>query len=286
MGYIQFLNTGEIMTLDIIAEVTKLKEMYKSKGSGTKFNAIVYGDKGSGKSTLFKTARKPVFIDSFDPGGTTVLRDEIEKGTIIVDNRWESDDPVHPTMFAAWDKEFHRRKRDGFFDVFATYGVDSFTTLSIAAMNEVLRKRGRAGGVPSTGAGEDNDYVLQMLYLENALAGMFNLPCDLVVTAHPDSDKDDTTGRIFIGPLITGKAKIRIPLLFDEMYYAKSEATKDGVTYSLLTKLTGTFKASSRLSNRGQLEMYEEPNIKNILKKCGLPNVDKEIPWLIKGSKT
>jgi len=268
------------MALDIIAEVAKLKEMYKLKVGTGRFDGIVYGDKGSGKSSIYKTARKPVFVDSFDPGGTTVLRDEIEKGTIVVDNRWEREDPLHPTAFAEWDKEFHRRKRDGFFDAFATYGIDSFTTLSIAAMNEVLRKRGRAGGVPSTGAGDENDYVLQMLYLENALAGVFSLPCDLIITAHPEADKDDTTGRIFVGPMITGKAKIRIPLLFSELYYAKAEATKDGVTYSLLTKLTGTFKASSRLSNKGQLEMYEEPNIKKILKKCGLPDTDKEMPWL------
>jgi len=270
------------MPLDIIAEVNKLKEMYKTKSGNKNFNAIIYGDKGSGKSTLFKTCRKPVFIDSFDTGGSSVLRDEIEKGTIIVDNSWEVDDPKHPTAFKNWDIEFHRRKREGFFDVFATYGIDSFTTLSIVAMNQVLKERGRAGGVPSTGAGSDNDYVLQMLYLENALAGMFSLPCDLIVTAHPEADKDDTTGKIFVGPWITGKAKIRIPLVFDEMYYAKAEATKDGVQYSLLTRLTSTFKASSRLSNRGQLEMYEESNIKKILKKCGLSDMDKEIPWLIK----
>lgn len=266
--------------LDISAEVAKLKQMYKEKGGGKKFNAIVYGDKGSGKSTLFKTCRKPVFIDSFDTGGSTVLRDEIEKGTIVVDSRWETDDPKQPSVFKEWDKEFHRRKRDGFFDMFATYGVDSITTLSIAAMNAVLKERGRAGGVPSTGAGVDNDYVLQMLYLENSLAAMFNLPCDLIVTAHPEADKDDTTGKIFVGPWITGKAKIRIPLLFDELYYAKAEATKDGVTYSLLTKLTSTFKASSRLSNKGQLAMYEEPDIKKILRKCGLPDTDKPMSWL------
>jgi hypothetical protein len=48
----------------------------------------------------------------------------------------------------------------------------------------------------------------------------------------------------------------------------------------LQTRLTSTFKASSRLSDKGQLEMYEDPNIKGILKKCGLPYEDKEIPWL------
>jgi hypothetical protein len=268
------------MPLDIIKEIADIKKYYESRGTGKKFNAIIYGEKGSGKSTIFKTCRKPVFVDCFDPGGATVLRDEIEKGTIVVDTKWEVEDPTKPTVFKEWDEVWHTRKKSGFFDYFATYGLDSITTWSQCAMNEVLRKRGRAGGVPQTGAGNDNDYVLQMLYLENALAGMFSLPCDLILTAHPDADKDETTGKIFVGPLITGKAKIRVPLLFDEMYYAKAEATKDSVRYSLQTRLTSTFKASSRLSDKGQLEMYEDPNIKGILKKCGLPYEDKEIPWL------
>lgn len=270
------------MPLDIIKEISKIKEFYASRGVGKKFNAIIYGDKGSGKTRILKTARKPVFVDSFDPGGALVLRDEIEAGTIIVDTKWEIEDPSKPTTFAEWDRVWHERRKEGFFDYFATYALDSMTTWSICAMNEVLRKRGRAGSTPQTGAGNDNDYVLQMLYIENALAGMFSLPCDLIVTAHPDADKDETTGKIFVGPLITGKAKLRIPLLFDELYYAKSEATKDSVKYSLLTKLTSTFKASSRLSDKGQLDMYEDPDIKLILKKCGLPYQDKEIPWLKK----
>jgi hypothetical protein len=151
--------------------------------------------------------------------------------------------------------------------------------MSIAAMNSVLKKKGRAGGIPQSGSGGDNDYVHQMLALENELAAMFNLPCDLILICHPDSEKDEVTGKMFIMPLITGKAKIRIPLLFDEMYYAKAEATKDGVTYSLLTRLTNQFQASSRLSRKGLLDMYEKPDIKGILKKAGFPTDDLPMLW-------
>ena len=74
-------------TLDIVAEVKKLKEMYASKGR-KKYNLLIYGPKGSGKTTLVGTGRKPVFIDSFDPGGSTVLRDEIATGDVVVDESW------------------------------------------------------------------------------------------------------------------------------------------------------------------------------------------------------
>lgn len=267
--------------LDIITEVNRLKEMYKQKGR-RKFAALIYGPKGSGKTSLLATARLPVFIDSFDPGGTSVLRDEIEKGDIIADTTWEEEDPKNPTAWQKWDRAFREKAKDKFFDNFATYSPDSFTLMSAAAMNEVLRSKGRAGGIPQTGSGNENDYVHQMIKLENALALMFSLPCDLILTCHPEADKDEVTGRIFIGPMITGKAKIRIPLLFDEMYYAKAEATKDGVTYSLLTRLTGQFQASSRLSRKGLLEMYEKPDIKNILRKAGYPTDDLPRAWEVK----
>ncbi len=267
--------------LDIVVEVNKLKELYAKRGR-KKFNALVYGQKGSGKTTLFSTCRKPVFIDSFDPGGTIVLRDEIEAGDIIIDTRWENEDPRSPIVWDEWERTFRERLRGGFLDAFATYGVDSFTTMSQAAMNSVLKSRGRAGGVPQTGSGSDNDYVGQMLKLENALALMFSIPCDLLLICHPESEKDEITGSVTIGPMITGKAKIRIPLLFDELYFAKGEAVKDGVKYTLQTRLTKQVMASSRLARKGLLEMHEEPNIKLILKKAGYPTEDLPRAWEVK----
>ena len=269
------------MPLDIIAEVAKISAYYKEKRGAERYKALAYGEKGTGKTTLFATARFPVHIDCFDPGGSAVLAEEIEKGVVVVDTRWETDDPEKPTVFAAWDIEFHRRKREGYFAQFATYGLDSLTTFSQVIMNYVLKKQGHAGGIPQTGAGADNDYVHQILHLENSLVGIFSLPCDIIVTAHPEADKDEASGNMFVGPMITGKAKIRIPLLFDEMYYLRVEDLKDNVTkWILQTKPSKIFKASSRLARRGKFDKFEEPNIKALLKKAGLPCEDMPIPWL------
>lgn len=269
------------MSLDIIAEVQKMNQYYKEKRGAERYRALVYGEKGTGKTTLFSTVRFPVHIDCFDPGGSQVLAEEIEKGLVIADTRWETDDPDNPKVFAEWDKEFHRRRKEGYFNIFATYGLDSLTTFSQVIMNYVLKKQGHAGGIPQTGAGADNDYVHQMLHLESSLAGIFSLPCDLIITAHPEADKDEVSGKMFVGPLITGKAKIRIPLLFDEMYYMRVEDTKDGGTKWLMqTKPSTLFKASSRLARRGKFDKFEAPNIKELLKKAGMQYNDLPIPWL------
>jgi hypothetical protein len=264
----------------MIAEIKKIKDYYIEKHGADHYRALVYGDKGSGKTTLFATARFPVHLDCFDPGGSRVLADEIERGLVVADTRWENDDPTNPRVFVEWDKEFHRRKKEGYFAQFATYGLDSITTFSQVIMNQALKKAGRAGGIPQTGAGADNDYVHQMLYLENSIAGIFALPCDIIITAHPESEKDDASGKLFVSPMITGKAKIRIPLLFDEMYYMRVEDKADGSTkWMLQTRPSAIYKASSRLARRGKFDKFEESNIKMLLKKAGLPYEDMVISW-------
>lgn len=268
------------MPLDIGAEVAKINAFYKEKRGAERYRALVYGDKGSGKTTLFSTVRFPVHIDCFDPGGSRVLADEIEKGLVVADTRWENDDPTNPRVFMEWDKEFHRRKKEGYFAQFATYGLDSITTFSQVIMNQALKKAGRAGGIPQTGAGADNDYVHQMLYLENSIVGIFSLPCDIILTAHPESEKDDASGKLFVSPMITGKAKVRIPLLFDEMYYLRVEDKADGSTrWMLQTRPSAIYKASSRLARRGKFDKFEESDIKKLLKKAGLLCEDMVIPW-------
>lgn len=263
-----------------VKSVNDLLEIFLEKRKNERYQALIYGDKGTGKTKLLATARLPVFVDSFDPGGMLSLREEIKRGIVVADVRWESEDPKNPTVFQEWQEVFKERVKNGWFEQFATYSIDSLTTFSQCIMNYVLKKRGKPGGIPSTGAGADNDYVLQMNLLENALALIFNLPCDVIVTAHPEAEKDELIGKIFIGPMITGKAKVRIPLLFSELYYAKAEHTKDGVVYSLQTRPSALIKASTRLGSYGKFEIFEKPDIKALLKKAGLPYDDKPIPWL------
>jgi len=92
------------MPLDIQKELSELQTMYKDNARTNSFNALIYGAMGTGKTNIARTCRKPVLIHSFDPGGTKTVRDEVEKGTVYVDNRFENEDAMNPTAFAAWDK--------------------------------------------------------------------------------------------------------------------------------------------------------------------------------------
>jgi len=137
-------------------------------------------------------------------------------------------------------------------------------------MNEVLRLAGRAGGQP-----QQNDWFPQMIRMENAVRDILSLPCDIIMIGHDDAVKDEATGKLHIGLLITGKLSRRIPLLFDEYYCAQTKETSKGIEYQLLTRSTGTYQARSRLGKGGELELYEKPDIKAILGKVSYDNSDK-----------
>ena len=253
-------------------ELEKLRTMYASDVKQRTFNLLLLGESGTGKTFLARTCPGPVFIDSFDPGGTKGLIKEINSGKIYVDTRWESEDPKKPSAFRAWEAEFTNRCKNNFFAGIGTYILDSCTTWSDAIMNSILQKAGIPGEAPRF----TKDYGPQKIIIRNMLQRMLDLPCNFILTGHVDAQKDEVTGKIQKRFLTTGKGVVTIPLLFDEIYVTTTKETSKGVTYQLLTKRTNTYLAATRVG-RDVFETYEEPDIKKLLEKAGLPCEDKEV---------
>jgi hypothetical protein len=265
--------------------------MYANDPRSGSFNTLIYGPSGSGKTSLLRTARLPLHVDSFDPGGTKVLvgeamlngklyPDEYAKGNIILDTSYEVEDPMHPKAAAAWDENFHRRLKMGYFDRIGTYAIDSTTTWLQDIMFEVLKKAGRTGGIPF-----QQDWLPQMTIAERAVRQLLTLPCDCILIGHDSASKDEATGKMFVSLLITGKLMKRIPLLFDEVYFATTFETSKGVSYKLLTRNNGLFMARSRLAISGKIDTHEPADIKALLKKAGL-NAEDKPPLLETEEKT
>ena len=271
--------------LEILKEADELQDIYSKDPRQNSFNALVLGKKGSGKSFLARTCRKPVHIDSFDPGGTKGLKDLILKdgkptGIIIADTRYESEDPKDPKMFVEWRKQMEKRAKMNYFDHLGTYILDSSTTWSETIMNWILKAAHIAGEAPRWA----HDYVPQKVQIRNWVREMLDLPCDFIMTGHLEGEKDEVSGRMTYEYMTTGKGVILIPLLFDELYIMDPKESSKGTNYRILTKATGSYTACSRLAREGLLEQYEEANIKSILKKVGLPTQDK--PLFKKGETT
>src|SRR4030042_5062977 len=102
------------MPYDYQSELKRVKDYYAGDPLQKRFSALVTGETNAGKTYILRTARFPIHIDSFDPGGTKCLRDLIRsdsnpKGQIIADTQWEADDPFKPDKFALWKKAIDLR---------------------------------------------------------------------------------------------------------------------------------------------------------------------------------
>jgi len=262
-------------------ELKRVKEYYQGDPLQKRFSALVCGETNAGKTYLLRTARKPIHIDSFDPGGTKCLRDLIDKGDVIADTSWEADDPFNPDKFAKWMKATELRFQIGYFNQFGTYALDSATTWGEAVMNYGLASHGRAGESPQ----HRHDYNPQKVAMVNYVRKLMSLKCDFILTGHLREIEDvisidsktgivrkDIKYRFYT----TGQAVVTIPLLFDEIYVIVGREGRDGPKREMLIDSLGKYIARSRLKANGKLDAIEEPNIKGILKKIGLDWSDKQ----------
>lgn len=268
------------MAYDYKNELEKVKNYYEGDPLQKRFSALITGETNAGKTYLLRTARRPIHIDSFDPGGTKCLRDLISSGDVIADTQWEDEDPYSPTAFAKWMKATDMRIQIGYFKNFGTYCLDSATTFGEAVINYEMGGKGRAGEVPQ----HRKDYNPQKVFMTNYIRKLMRLPCDFILTGHLREIKklihlDTSTGvakeDIKYRFLTTGQAVVTIPLLFDEVYVIIGEEGRTEPKRKMLIDSVGTYVARSRLKMNGLLNAVEEPDIKGILKKVGLPWEDK-----------
>lgn len=262
----------------ILERVEKARAAYASRPKGDFVNVLLYGDFGTGKTSFLRTCRKPIYIDCFDPGGTTtrLLADGVAAGDIIIDNRFERDDWKQPVAYKLWEHNFFELRDMNFFSAIGTYAIDSVTRMSDSLMYHLLTiphassSRSRAGQIP-----ELKDYLVQQMTLVNILSNICQLPCDVIVTGHIGRIKDEVSGKIETGLMLSGKLSEKIPLLFDEKWIAVVAATSDkGRHHRLLMKSDGYYQAETRIGG-GIFADYEEPDMKYLLKKVGRDSSDK-----------
>ena len=255
-------------------ERERLRKEYSSNPRNSSFKALVTGEGGTGKTHLLRSARFPVHVDSFDPGGTKVLRDLVEQGSIIADTEYEQEDPLAPSKFNRWKNQFEYRQKHKYFDEIGTYCLDSSTMWSEAIMNQLLKDSNRVGSAPIW----NRDYTPQKVTINNYMTQILSLPCDVIVTGHL---KPEYETKIILGEetqilsgyryMSVGQGAIIIPLKFDEIYVTFVETgtgQNPKTTHKLLTGIRGLYLAKTRIG-RGKFDLVEEPNISVLLKKAG-----------------
>lgn len=270
--------------LDLSKYVREIRDMYKEDLAQDTFNCLLLGPIGSGKTTMVGTARKPIWIHSFDPGGTKSLRNFnaddptkpprnlIEDGVVVADTRYEGDDSKLPKSYKLWEKEFERMRRRNYFEHLGTYCLDSFTTWLTALKYEVLQRQGRNNGIMAR-----QDWQILGNIIKDTINVMTALPCDVILTGHLTAEKDDVSGMIQTRIDTIPSLQNDLPILFDEIYCLESQETSEGVKTSVVTRSTGKYIAGTRIGSGGIFDVREEPNFKNLLSKAGYNIEDKPL---------
>jgi hypothetical protein len=262
--------TEQTKPLNLIDEVKRLQTMYTSDRSQDTYNALVLGNIGIGKTSLIKTVRFPVLVDSFDPGGLKLadIQPLIEQGKIIPDVRWER---PQEHGFKEWEHVFEERKRNGIFGQVATYWVDSATTFIQSILRGVIGAKNHRF---VDGATQPEYKVIGNTFIDYVML-MTGLPCDFIMTGHTVLEVDQSEGKTIARFNSIPSLQINIPALFDEIYILMGGTeTSAGLQRKMLTQGTDKYIARTRIGS-GIFSMYEEPDIKKLLKKANLPTEDK-----------
>ena len=238
-----------------------------STGSGSSVNWLLYGDFGTGKSHTYSTARLPILIDSFDPGGQKIepINQLISQGNCLWNN-YEAEDWRDPKMFNLWDQTFESMVKSGVFNHVGTYVIDSCTTFLPALMGALLASAGRRATVP-----QQSDYYYFRETVYDIVKKCSALPCDFIMTAHITKTQDSLSGAIQSAVMVPGQAQQGLPSLFDMVLLSEVEDKENGdPKYIVRTKPSKRLRARARIGG-SLLSAIEAPNLMAIRAKAGWP---------------
>lgn len=213
-----------------------------------------------------------------------MLSDEIKRGEVIADNRYEVDSPNRPTAYLQFNERFAKLQRAKVFNEVGTMALDSTTTFSQSLLWQILKKEDRQ--LP--GMTEKSDFAKVAMrppdwgtFLSVFIMwtrGICTLPCHTVILGHLGREVDSVTQRQIKTILVAGQSKDQMAILTPEFYVLETSRTGGGeVTRKLLTQHFGDYRATTRIGRKeqGNFAAEEVADIRALLKKAKLNYEDK-----------
>lgn len=104
---------------------------------------------------------------------------------------------------------------------FKTLVLDSLTTFTSYLLDDYIHVSQRGMKRPEGGVNCMQDYQLLQKHMTQILTGLLSLDCNVVFIAHSQLEKDETTGSISNAVLMPGQLAAKLPIYFEEVYFAK-----------------------------------------------------------------
>jgi len=218
---------------------------------------LLIGPTGSGKTSQFMTIPGKKFMYIFDPNALNTIRGQdidyeiftpdilnMNVNTLKASLKDKHGTPDEPTNYIRWEKDFEDKIRSGFFDQYTALGFDSLTTFADIVMDRVQYLNGRLGKQP-----EQADWGAQMSTISNVIRTATSLSLIFFATAHEELKQDEFTKRVVSQVVLTGKLRIKLPLLFSEIYHTEAEppsADSNGKTRYWLQTVTDKQRTLAR----------------------------------------
>lgn len=229
---------------------------------------LLLGDTGSGKTTQLLTLPGRKFAYLFDPNAILSLqghdveyeeflpdRLNLSVKSLSKDKGGDKTTNYASKLYVEWEKDFDDRIKKGFFDDYDVISFDSITTLLDLIMDRVLTINGRAGTWP-----QQDDYGPQMQTFTNICRQMMALNKTIFMTGHMETKKDELVGRIFRTPMMTGRLRTKIPLLFSDIFVCEAENDGKGNVKHKLQTVPDRITTSIRTTMKG-LKPFEDVTI-------------------------
>lgn len=180
---------------------------------------LTIGESGSGKTCAASSFPGPVHILDFDNKVSSAAA--FHAGTAQLEQiSYENYAPVDDkgTSFEKCSRALAEMKKSGKFP--RTLVLDSLTTFSDEVMRYLIRLNPKVARMTVQGVTvpSQQDYQIARMYFKQFLTELLNQPCNVIVTAHIQVEKDESTGEIHRSAMIAGKLSRELPIYFPEVY--------------------------------------------------------------------
>ena len=241
--------------------------------AGGKPKFLLIGSTGGGKTTQIVTLPGRTFAYLFDPSSLSTLRGfDVEyesffpeKVNLSAQSLAKGKGDKTPKgaqredaseVYREWEEDFEGKIATGYFDAYDNIAFDSFTTFSDIVMDRILAINGRPGHFP-----QQDDWAAQMGSITNVVRTLVGMNKVLIFTAHDEFKQDEASKRMQNVLMLTGRLKIKLPLLFSEIWHMDSNSTAEKISYTAQTRadrLNPTIRCTVR-----DMPMYADMTIQD-----------------------